>query len=44
MQNIQLKESLYEGQKIHHPKTWLTKYIFSQDHKTVATQYFLLSL
>ncbi|MCY3627767.1 MAG: cytochrome c oxidase subunit I [Gammaproteobacteria bacterium] len=24
---------------LHHPKTWLGKYVFSQDHKVIAIQY-----
>ena len=24
---------------LHHPKTWIGKYIFSQDHKIIAVQY-----
>lgn len=24
---------------LHHPKTWLGKYVFSQDHKVIAVQY-----
>jgi cytochrome c oxidase subunit 1 len=37
-------ESVYEGQKLSHPKSWVTKYIFSQDHKTVAIQYSSIAL
>ncbi|HJM08625.1 MAG TPA: cbb3-type cytochrome c oxidase subunit I [Gammaproteobacteria bacterium] len=44
MQDAELNQTFYEGQTIHHPKSWLTKYVFSQDHKTVAIQYFSLSL
>ena len=44
MQDAELNQTFYEGQKIHHPKSWFTKYIFSQDHKTVAIQYFSISL
>ena len=24
---------------LHHPKTWIGKYVFSQDHKVIAVQY-----
>ncbi|NNF16427.1 MAG: cytochrome c oxidase subunit I [Gammaproteobacteria bacterium] len=28
-----------EGQELHHPKSWVTAYIWSQDHKVIAIQY-----
>ena len=28
----------------HHKETFITKYIFSQDHKMIAKQYLILSL
>src|SRR3546814_11449935 len=30
-----------EAGELHHPKTFLTKYIWSQDHKVIAIQYSL---
>ena len=24
---------------LHHPKTWVGKYVWSQDHKVIAIQY-----
>ncbi|MFP6809015.1 MAG: cbb3-type cytochrome c oxidase subunit I [Pseudomonadales bacterium] len=32
------------GQTLFHPKTWVGKYIWSQDHKVIAIQYFLTSI
>ncbi|MDP3736218.1 MAG: hypothetical protein Q8R02_02445 [Hyphomonadaceae bacterium] len=28
---------------LHHPKTWVGKYIWSQDHKVIAIQYSLVA-
>lgn len=28
-----------ETMPLHHPKTWIGKYVFSQDHKVIAVQY-----
>ena len=28
-----------ESMHLHHPKTWIGKYVFSQDHKVIAVQY-----
>ena len=28
-----------KGQELHHPKSWVTTYIWSQDHKVIAIQY-----
>ncbi|MCZ6770764.1 MAG: cbb3-type cytochrome c oxidase subunit I, partial [Proteobacteria bacterium] len=28
-----------ESMALHHPKSWITKYWFSQDHKVIAIQY-----
>ena len=25
--------------ELHHPKTWVGKYVWSQDHKVIAVQY-----
>ena len=25
--------------EMHHPHSWVTKYVFSQDHKVIAIQY-----
>ena len=25
--------------ELHHPKTWVGKYVWSQDHKVIAIQY-----
>jgi cytochrome c oxidase subunit 1 len=32
------------GQELSHPKSFITKYIYSQDHKVIAIQYFLTSI
>ncbi len=32
------------GQVLSHPKSFVTKYIYSQDHKVIAIQYFLTSI
>ncbi len=28
-----------QEQELHHPHSWVTKYVFSQDHKVIAIQY-----
>ena len=28
-----------QEQELHHPHSWVTKYVFSQDHKVIAVQY-----
>src|SRR3546814_20449536 len=33
-----------EAGELHHPKTFLTKYIWSQDHKVIAIQYSLTAI
>jgi len=33
-----------EHEEIHHPKSFLTKYIWSQDHKVIAIQYSLTAI
>ena len=30
-----------EGQELHHPKTWIGTYVWSQDHKVIGIQYIL---
>ena len=29
---------------LHHPKTWIGKYVWSQDHKVIAIQYSLTAI
>jgi hypothetical protein len=29
---------------LHHPKTWVGKYVWSQDHKVIAIQYGLTAI
>ena len=29
---------------LHHPKTWIGKYVWSQDHKVIAIQYALTAI
>ena len=28
-----------DKKELHHPKTWIGKYVWSQDHKVIAIQY-----
>ena len=28
-----------QAQELHHPQSWVTKYVWSQDHKVIAIQY-----
>ena len=28
-----------DKKELHHPKTWIGKYVWSQDHKVIALQY-----
>ena len=30
--------------ELHHPKTWVGKYVWSQDHKVIAVQYMLTAI
>ena len=34
----------YEGQPIHEPTGWWSRYVFSQDHKIIALQYITVAL
>ena len=34
----------YEGQPIHEPTGWWSRYVFSQDHKIIALQYISVAL
>src|SRR5215831_5055523 len=36
-----LAEDLKE---LHHPKTWVGKYVWSQDHKVIAVQYMITAI
>ena len=39
-----LPHSNHDDDHHHHKETFITKYIFSQDHKMIAKQYLFLSL
>jgi len=30
--------------ELHHPKTWVGKYVWSQDHKVIAVQYMITAI
>src|SRR5262245_14011953 len=30
--------------ELHHPKTWIGKYVWSQDHKVIAVQYMVTAV
>src|SRR3546814_21094766 len=34
----------HEDEELHHPKTFIGKYIWSQDHKVIAIQYSLTAI
>src|SRR5919107_1638121 len=33
-----------DARPLHHPKTWIGKYVWSQDHKVIAIQYSLVAI
>lgn len=33
-----------DGQELHHPNSFITKYVWSQDHKVIAVQYSLIAI
>ena len=33
-----------QEQELHHPKSWVTKYVWSQDHKVIAVQYSITAI